>query len=49
MKTLMDWLIGWPERVAQHLGALATVFARTVVTQARVLDLKRGKIDRFSM
>jgi putative oxidoreductase len=31
MKTLIDWLIGWPERVAQHLGALAPLFARIVV------------------
>jgi len=31
VKTLMDWLIGWPERVAQHLGGLAPLFARIVV------------------
>ena len=31
MKTLIDWLIGWPERVAQHLGWLAPLFARIVV------------------
>ena len=31
MKTLIDWLIGWPERVAQHLGSLAPLFARIVV------------------
>src|SRR5258708_40375550 len=30
MKTLIDWLIGWPERVAQHLGSLAPLFARIV-------------------
>jgi putative oxidoreductase len=28
MKTLIDWSIGWPERVAQHLGSLAPLFAR---------------------
>ena len=31
MKTLIGWLIGWPERVAQHLGSLAPLFARIVV------------------
>src|ERR1700722_13116014 len=31
MKTLIDWLIGWPERVAQHLGSGAPLFARIVV------------------
>jgi putative oxidoreductase len=31
MKTLIDWLIGWPERIAQHLGSLAPLFARIVV------------------
>jgi putative oxidoreductase len=31
MKTMIDWLIGWPERVAQHLGSLAPFFARIVV------------------
>jgi putative oxidoreductase len=31
MKTLIDWLIRWPERVAQHLGSLAPLFARIVV------------------
>jgi putative oxidoreductase len=31
MKTLIDWLIGWPERVAQHLGGVAPLFARIVV------------------
>jgi hypothetical protein len=31
MKTLIDSLIGWPERVAQHLGSLAPLFARIVV------------------
>ena len=31
MKTLIDWLIGWPERVAQHLGSSAPLFARIVV------------------
>ena len=30
MKTLIDWLIGWPERVAQQLGSLAPLFARIV-------------------
>src|ERR1700734_623971 len=28
MKPLIDCLIGWPERVAQHLGSLAPLFAR---------------------
>jgi hypothetical protein len=27
MKTLIDWLIGWPERVAQHLGSLVPLSA----------------------
>jgi putative oxidoreductase len=31
MKTLIDWLIGWPDRVSQHLGSLAPLFARIVV------------------
>ena len=31
MNTLIDWLIGWPERVARHLGWLAPLFARIVV------------------
>src|SRR5258708_20211057 len=31
MKTLIDWLIGWPERVAQHLNSSAPLFARIVV------------------
>jgi putative oxidoreductase len=31
MKTLTDWLIGWPERVAGHIEWLAPLFARIVV------------------
>src|SRR6266478_3478911 len=31
MDILKDWLIGWPERVARHLGWLAPLFARVVV------------------
>jgi putative oxidoreductase len=31
MKTLIDWLIGWPERVSRHLEWLAPLFARIVV------------------
>jgi putative oxidoreductase len=31
MKTLIAWLIGWPERVAGHLDWLAPLFARIVV------------------
>jgi putative oxidoreductase len=31
MNILKDWLIGWPERVARHLGWLAPLFARVVV------------------
>jgi putative oxidoreductase len=31
MKTLIDWLIGWPERTARHLEWLAPLFARIVV------------------
>jgi putative oxidoreductase len=31
MQTLIDWLIGWPERVARHLEWLAPLFARIVV------------------
>ena len=31
MKTLIDSLIGWPERAAQHLGSLVPLFARIVV------------------
>jgi putative oxidoreductase len=30
MKRLIDWLIGWPERVARHLDWLAPLFARIV-------------------
>jgi putative oxidoreductase len=31
MRVLLDWLIGWPQRVAQHLAWLAPLFARIVV------------------
>src|SRR6202521_2846019 len=31
MRLLFDWLIAWPERVAQHLMWLAPVFARNTV------------------
>ena len=31
MKTLIDGLIGWPERVAKHLDGWAPLFARIVV------------------
>src|SRR5262245_37040472 len=31
MKSLVTWLIAWPERVAQHLTWLAPLFARIVV------------------
>ena len=31
MNRVIDWLIGWPERVAQHLTWLAPLFARIVV------------------
>jgi putative oxidoreductase len=31
MNTFIDWLIGWPERVARHLGGVAPLFARIVV------------------
>jgi len=31
MRVLMDWLIGWPERVARHLTWLAPLFARITV------------------
>jgi putative oxidoreductase len=31
MKFLVDWLIGWPERVARHITWLAPLFARIVV------------------
>ena len=31
MKTLIDGLIGWPERVAKHLAGWAPLFARIVV------------------
>ncbi len=31
MNLLVDWLIGWPERVARHLSWLAPLFARVVV------------------
>lgn len=31
MKTLLDWLIGWPERVARHIEWVAPLFARFVV------------------
>jgi putative oxidoreductase len=31
MNLLVDWLIGWPERVARHLTWLAPLFARIVV------------------
>jgi putative oxidoreductase len=31
MKTLIDWVIRRPERVAKHLGSLAPLFARIVV------------------
>jgi putative oxidoreductase len=31
MRMLIDWLIAWPERVAQHLMWLAPLFARITV------------------
>jgi len=31
MELLVDWLIGWPERVARHVRWLAPLFARIVV------------------
>src|ERR1700722_20518301 len=31
MNSLVRWLIGWPERVAQHLQWVAPLFARVVV------------------
>jgi len=31
MRQLIDWLIGWPERVAAHLMWLAPLFARITV------------------
>src|SRR5579863_962209 len=31
MRMLIDWLIGWPERVARHLTWLAPLFARITV------------------
>jgi putative oxidoreductase len=31
MKTLIDWLIGWPERVARPIAWVAPLFARIVV------------------
>lgn len=31
MRSLIDWLIGWPERVAAHLGWIAPLFARITV------------------
>jgi putative oxidoreductase len=31
MKTLFDWLLEWPERIAKHLTWLAPLFARIVV------------------
>ena len=31
MRFLVDWLIGWPERVAAHLTWLAPLFARITV------------------
>ena len=31
MELLVDWLIGWPERVARHVTWLAPLFARIVV------------------
>lgn len=31
MKFFVNWLIDWPQRMAQHLGWLAPLFARIVV------------------
>ena len=31
MRVLLDWLIGWPQRVASHLSWLAPLFARLIV------------------
>ncbi len=31
MKTLIDWLLGWPERMARYFDWLAPLFARIVV------------------
>jgi putative oxidoreductase len=31
MRLLLDWLIGWPQRVARHFAWLAPLFARITV------------------
>ena len=31
MRVVLDWLIGWPQRVARHLSWLAPLFARITV------------------
>jgi len=31
MNMVIDWLIGWPERVARHIGWMAPLFARFIV------------------
>ena len=31
MKTILDWLIGWPERVSRHIEWLAPLIARFIV------------------
>jgi putative oxidoreductase len=38
MRLLVDWLIGWPERVARHLTWLAPLFARITVGYVFVLS-----------
>jgi putative oxidoreductase len=46
MKLLVDWLIGWPQRVARHLTWLAPLFAR--ITEGWVFLLSGwGKLNNL--
>jgi putative oxidoreductase len=47
MKTITDWLIVWPERVAAHLQALAPLFARVVVGYVFLLS-GWGKLNHLA-
>lgn len=48
MKTLVDALLGWPERVAQHLGWLGPLFARIVVGYVFMLS-GWGKLNNLPL
>jgi hypothetical protein len=48
MNSLFRWLIGWPERVAQHLQWVAPLFARIVVGFRWRFGCNYDRRDHFS-